>query len=148
MRRWQMVVVLVVVVGMPSLLDSKGLSGGVTRGLVLSGAILAARIPRRLGRLGRQKAEAARRKTCLLKWPRLALPTGANLRVHEFRKGHPTIRLSCGFTSKDWEAGGKGRKKTKQRKTSYILGSAASAILSIWVVTHEVLCQSSPSKTC
>lgn len=54
--------------GVPSLLDSKGLTGGVTRGLVLSGAIRAARIPRSLGRIGRQKAEVARAKTSLLKW--------------------------------------------------------------------------------
>lgn len=46
----------------------KGLSGAVTRGLVLSGAILAARIPHRLGRIGRQKAEVARGKTSHLKW--------------------------------------------------------------------------------
>lgn len=63
-----------VVVLVPPLLDWKGLSGGVTRGLVLSGAILAARIPRRLGRLGRQKAEVARGKTSLLKMDLTAAP--------------------------------------------------------------------------
>lgn len=85
---------------MPCLLDSKGLSGGVTRGPVLSGAILAARIPRRLGRMARQKAEVARGKTSLLKWTRLALLTGANHGVQEVQGRHPTNRLSCGFTSK------------------------------------------------
>lgn len=102
-----------VVGGLPSLLDSKGLSGSVTRGLVLSGTILAARIPQRLGRIGRQKTEVVRGRTSLMKWTRLAPPTGADLGVHEFRKGHPTIRPICGLTSKDWEAAG-GREKKKK----------------------------------
>lgn len=133
---------------MPCLLDSKALCGGVTRGPVLSGAILAARIPRRLGRMARQKAEVARGKTPLLKWTRLALLGGDKPRSAGGRGRTPHTQAQlwlrqqgCGLIGGERKKDDAGRTKNKNY---YILGSAAVAIPSSRVVTHEVSCQSSP----
>lgn len=90
----------------------------MTRGPVLSGAILAARIPRRLGRMARQKAEVAQGKTPLLKWTQLALLGGANPGVQEVQGRHPKKQAQlwlhqqgCGLI------GGERKKDDAEKKT-------------------------------